>query len=88
MEYWEFCELTRQMVQQLLPRIPERYRDGFDLDKSGGEYAFLVEELVYTVVDDQIPVSRAELESLRALAGYFKSGAELVAMLEQVQAQE
>lgn len=85
MEYQEFFELTEQLVEQLMPRIPERYANGFKGILAGGEPGIAVEDLVYTVVDDQIPVSAEEFANLRALAAEHWESTKLMAKLEQVE---
>jgi frataxin-like iron-binding protein CyaY len=85
MEYSEFSELAEQTAQQLEPRIGESSAFGISSALAGGETGIAVEEMVYTVVNESVPVSAAELDSLRKLAAYLKDGAELLAKLEQVE---
>lgn len=85
MEDNEYYDLTERIMEKLAPRIPEDRRDLVDLAEMGGEYAYVVENLVYAVVNYRIPVSHDELEALRALAGDHRDGGELLSKLDGVQ---
>lgn len=83
MEYSEYCDLADQLVAQLQPRVSEDHRDELEPARWGGEYGYLVEELVHTVVAEQVPLSAEELANLRALAAETWESAKLLALLEQ-----
>lgn len=57
MEQREFAGLTEAIVVRFLPRIPARYVRGFEQEIRAGEYNLAVENLVLTLVNDQIPVT-------------------------------
>lgn len=84
MDYREFHELTRSMIELLKPRIDEKWLPAIESAMRGGEATYAVEDLVHIVIDDQIPVSAAELDTLRALAGGLGDGGDMLAKLEQV----
>jgi N-acetyl-beta-hexosaminidase len=84
MEYWEFCELTEQMAAQLLPRVPAAHQRIFDPEEWGGEYSYMLESMVWVVVENKVPISAQELATLRSLAAYYKGGEELLVDLKQV----
>lgn len=67
MEQREFAGLTEAIVVRFLPRIPARYVRGFEQEIRAGEYSLAVENLVLTLVNDQIPVTPPEQEDLRRL---------------------
>ncbi len=71
MSQQEFHELAHRMVVGFLPRIPDRYVEGFEAELDGGEYALAVENLVLTLVNDRVPVTTAEREDLHRLLDYL-----------------
>jgi hypothetical protein len=72
MEQWEFHELAQATVNRFLDRIPTKYVGGFESELDGGEYSTAVENLLLTLVDDRVPVTRDEQEDLRRLLDYLK----------------
>jgi hypothetical protein len=72
MQQWEFHELARATVERLLARVPAQYRAGFEAELDGGEYVLAVEELVLTLIRDQVPVAPAELDDLRRLLAHLR----------------
>jgi hypothetical protein len=87
MESTEFHERTRSTFEQLRTRIDEQWWGGIELELAGGEYARALEDIIDIVAEDGIPVTEAELESLRALARCLHDDAKWTAMLEQVRPQ-
>jgi len=75
MSHQEFHELAHSTVVGFLPRIPDRYVEGFEAELDGGEYALAVENLVLTLVNDQVPVTSAEWEKLHQLLAYLNTPA-------------
>jgi hypothetical protein len=59
-------------VTRLLDRVPTAHRDGFASLLAGGELRMAVEDLLTTLVDDQVPVTPAEREDVRRLLEYLK----------------
>jgi hypothetical protein len=89
MDHAEFNELTRSIFKLLRPRIDQKWIPAIEGMMSGGEYGYVVEELVDIVAEDEIPVSAAELRKLRLLAGEMGGdSAKLLAELEQVRPQD
>lgn len=72
MEYDEFAELAEQTIEQLLDRIPERYRKPIGSLMYAGEEREAVTNLAATVADDQVPVTADERDDLRRLLEYLK----------------
>lgn len=86
MDHAEFNELTRSIFKLLRPRIDQKWIPTIEGMMSGGEYGYVVEELVDIVAEDEIPVSAAELRQLRLLASEMGGdSAKLLAELERVQ---
>jgi hypothetical protein len=83
LEYWEYCDKIEEMAEHLLPRVPEIYKHVFEPDGWGGEYTYMLENMIGVVIENQIPLSVPELAELRALAGQLKD-TQFLAMLEQV----
>lgn len=72
MDYPEFSELTHTTVTRLLDRVPAKYREGFESLLIGGELRMAVNDLLTTLVDDQVPVTPAEQVNVRRLLEYLK----------------
>lgn len=58
MKYGEFYAKTEDIVQVMLPRIPQKFVEGFEELPAVGETSMAVENLLWTLVDDEVPVSR------------------------------
>ncbi|QSB04781.1 hypothetical protein [Natronoglycomyces albus] len=84
MDNREFDERTEAIVRALLPRIPDKYASGFEGTLAGGELEVALEDLVYTVVDDQVVVSEWERDVLVELARNSSSGDELLEKLRSL----
>lgn len=72
MEYWEFCEKTEDIVQVMLPRIPQKFVESFEELLSAGETSMAVENLLWTLADDDIAVSPNERDALDQLVSYLR----------------
>ena len=72
MDQSEFHELTEATVNQVLDRIPSKYIPGFEAMLDGGEYSMAVEDLVLTLINNQVPATGAEQESLLRLLVYLR----------------
>lgn len=63
----EIDDLIERIVELFLPRVPPRYVDGFESMMDAGEYALAVDDLVATLVVENVPVTPAERDDLRRL---------------------
>jgi hypothetical protein len=72
MDYPEFSELARTTLTRFLDRVPAKYREGFESLLTGGELRMAVNDLLVTLVDDQVPVTSADREDVRLLLKYLK----------------
>jgi hypothetical protein len=63
----EFNELTEQLVRALLPRIPDDYRPSFEYMIKGGEFVMALNDIVFLLVEEKVPVQPSELEVLQTL---------------------
>lgn len=80
-----FNELVESLVQRLLPRIPEEYQSGFEDLLVGGEYSLAVEDLVYLLADEEIPIDIDEYQVLRQLLPDPGVDRELLGLMEGIQ---
>jgi hypothetical protein len=81
----EFFEQAEALVRRLMPRVPQKYVGGFEGTLAGGEHAMVIEDLVYIVVDDKVPLSAEERDLLYRLVQAMYQNEELLAMLEGLQ---
>ena len=81
MEQWEFDELTEATVNRFLPRIPERYVQGFHSMLYAGELSMAVDDLVHTLSANNVPVTRSEQEDLRRLMDHLGQPTDMLANL-------
>jgi hypothetical protein len=72
MEQWEFYELTEATVARFLARMPATYVRGFESELNAGEYSMAVDDLVATLLKENVPVTADERDDLRRLVRHLK----------------
>jgi hypothetical protein len=88
MEQWEFHDMTKATVDRFMPRIPEKYVEGFESALHGGEFGMVVDDLVLTVVKDHVPVTASERDDLCRLLVYLRRPTEILDELTMVRVPE
>jgi hypothetical protein len=71
MEEWEIDELIKATVNRFLPRMPAKYVRGFERVLYAGEFTMAVDDLLVTLVNYNVPVTRTEKEDLRRLLDHL-----------------
>lgn len=82
MDSADFHDFTDTVIEQLLPRMPQGFLDVYKIYADAGEYWYLVESLVWALVDGQVPVSPQERDQVYQLVNHFKQKTEMLAKLD------
>lgn len=81
MDSADFYDLTDAAIEQLLPRLPQRFLDIYEDYAYAGEYWYLVRALVGALVNDRVAVSAQERDQLYQIVNHLKDNKEILAKL-------